>query len=217
MPILQIVRVWMSSPTLYLIDDDVAVSRALEAVGNLLRLPVLSFSSAESFLRFDFANAVGCLIVDIKLPGMNGLELQAALRERSCELPVIMISGHADVPLAVEAMRLGALTVLEKPFSLDKLKTHIQEALDLDRASRELKQIREQARSRLAQVTTREREVLDLICRGQTNKQIAAQLHLTLRAIEDRRARLMRRVGITSLAELLALVQQAELQEIQNS
>ena len=217
MPILQIVRVWMSSPTLYLIDDDAAVSRALEAVGNLLRLPVLSFSSAESFLKFDFANAVGCLIVDIKLPGMNGLELQAALRERSCELPVIVISGHADVPLAVEAMRLGALTVLEKPFSLDRLKTHIQEALELDRSSREIKQVREQARGRLANVTPREREVLDLIGRGQTNKQIAAQLHLTLRAIEDRRARLMRRVGVTSLAELLALVQQADLDDAQKS
>ncbi len=201
----------MPSPTLYLIDDDAAVSRALEAVGGWLRLPVLTFSSAENFLKFDLANAIGCLIVDIKLPGISGLELQAELRVRACDLPVIIISGHADVPLAVEAMRLGALTVLEKPFSLDKLKGHIEEALERDRSSREHKQVREQARGRLASVTPREREVLDLISRGQTNKQIASQLHLTLRAIEDRRARLMRRVGVTSLAELLTLVQQAEL------
>ncbi|TXT37577.1 MAG: LuxR family transcriptional regulator [Planctomycetota bacterium] len=204
----------MPTSTLYLIDDDAAVSRALEAVGDWLRMPVLSFSSAESFLKFDFANADGCLIIDIRLPGMTGLELQAALRERSCDLPVIIISGHADVPLAVEAMRLGALTVLEKPFSLDQLKTHIQEALELNRSCREQKQIREQARRRLALVTPREREVLDLIGRGLTNKQIAAQLHLTLRAIEDRRARLMRRVGAASLAELLTLVQQANLDEL---
>jgi FixJ family two-component response regulator len=199
----------MSSPTLYLIDDDLAVSRALEAVGELLRLPVLAFHSAESFLKHDLSNADGCLIVDIKLPGMNGLELQAALRERSCELPVIIISGHADVPLAVEAMRLGALTVLEKPFPLDRLKTHIQEALEVHRTRREAAQIRDQARERLAALTTREREVLDLIGRSLTNKQMAAELHLTLRAIEDRRARLMRRVGVSSLAELLTLVQQA--------
>ena len=201
----------MPTPTLYLIDDDAAVSRALEAVGIFLRVPVLAFSSAESFLKFDFANAAGCLIVDIRLPGMSGLELQAALRERSCDLPVIVISGHADVTLAVEAMRLGALTVLEKPFPLDRLKTHIQEALELDRSRRETNLLRDQARDRLAALTSREREVLDLIARGQTNKQIAAQLHLTLRAIEDRRARLMRRVGATSLAELLAIVQQANL------
>ena len=201
----------MPTPTLYLIDDDAAVSRALEAVGNLLRVPVLAFSSAESFLKFDFANAAGCLIVDIRLPGMSGLELQAALRERSCDLPVIIISGHADVTLAVEAMRLGALTVLEKPFPFDRLKTHIQEALELDRSRRETNLLRDQARDRLAALTSREREVLDLIVRGQTHKQIAAQLHLTLRAIEDRRARLMRRVGATSLAELLAIVQQANL------
>lgn len=204
----------MSTPTLYLIDDDAAVSRALEAVGDWLRMPVLSFSSGESFLKFDLENAVGCLIIDIRLPGMNGLELQAALRDRSCDLPVIIISGHADVPLAVEAMRLGALTVLEKPFSLDALRAHIQEALEQNRSSREQKQIREQARSRLALMTPREREVLELISRGMTNKQIAAQLHLTLRAIEDRRARLMRRMGVTSLAELLTLVQQANLGEV---
>ncbi len=204
----------MPAPTIYLIDDDRAVTYALEAVGNLLRLPVLTFSSAESFLKFDFASAVGCLIVDIKLPGMNGLELQAALCERSCDLPVIIISGHADVPLAVEAMRLGALTVLEKPFPLDQLTPHIRHAIELDRSRRELSQQRELARDRMATLTPREREVLELIIQGKTNKEIAAQLHLTLRAIEDRRSRLMRRVGVNSLAELLTLVQQAHLGEV---
>lgn len=206
----------MTTPTIYLIDDDRAVTYALEAVGNLLRLPVLTFSSAESFLKYDLANAVGCLIVDIKLPGMNGLELQAALRERSCELPVIIISGHADVPLAVEAMRRGALTVLEKPFPLDQLTPHIRHAIDVDRSSRELSQQRQLARDRMATMTPREQEVLDLVTQGKTNKEIAAQLHLTLRAIEDRRSRLMRRVGVNSLAELLTLVQQANLGEVQS-
>lgn len=204
----------MPTATLYLIDDDDAVSRALEVVGEWLRLPVLRFASAESFLKFDLADATGCAIVDIKLPGMNGLELQAAMKERSCELPVIIISGHADVPLAVEAMRRGALTVLEKPFSLERLKDHLQEALELDGSRREMKRLRESARQRLASMTPREREVLELIGRGQTNKQIAAELHLSLRAIEDRRARLMRRVGVTSLAELLTLVQQAQLADV---
>lgn len=203
----------MTTQTLYVIDDDEAISRAMQSVGELLRLPVLRFSSAESFLKIDLANAAGCAIVDIKLPGMNGIELQAALRERSCEVPVIVISGHADVPLAVEAMRRGALTLLEKPFSLETLKTHIQEALELDHARRESNRARNLARERLASLTPREREVLDLVSRGQTNKQIAAELHLTLRAIEDRRSRLMRRMGVNSLAELLSVVQQAGLGE----
>lgn len=203
----------MPTPTLYLIDDDDAISRAMQSVGELLRLPVLRFASAESFLKTDITDAAGCAIVDIKLPGMNGIELQAALRERSCEVPVIVVSGHADVPLAVEAMRRGALTVLEKPFSLEQLKTHIQEAMELDQSRREVRKLRDLARERLASLTQREREVLDLISRGQTNKQIAAELHLTLRAIEDRRARLMRRMGVNSLAELLSLVQQASLGE----
>lgn len=205
----------MPAPTIYLIDDDRAVTYALEAVGNLLRLPVLTFSSAESFLKFDLANAVGCLIVDIRLPGMNGLDLQAALRERSCELPVIIFSGHADVALAVEAMRRGALTVLQKPFPLDQLTPHIRQAIELDRTRRELSQQRQLARDRMATLTPREREVLDLLVQGKTNKEMAAQLHLTLRAIEDRRSRLMRRMGVNSLAELLTLIQQADLGEMQ--
>src|SRR3569832_1214503 len=122
----------MPTPTLYLIDDDDAISRAMQSVGELLHLLVLRFASVESFLKIDLTDATGCAIVDIKLLGMNGIELQAALRERSCEIPIIVISSHADVPLAVEAMRRGALTVLEKPFSLDQLKTHIQEAMELD-------------------------------------------------------------------------------------
>lgn len=203
----------MTTQTLYVIDDDEAISRAMQSVGELLRLPVLRFSSAESFLKIDLSDAAGCAIVDIKLPGMNGIELQAALRERSCEVPVIVISGHADVPLAVEAMRRGALTLLEKPFSLDRLKTHIEEALTLDCSRREARKQRDLARERLASLTPREREVLDLVSRGQTNKQIAAELHLTLRAIEDRRSRLMRRMGVNSLAELLSVVQQANLGE----
>lgn len=203
----------MPTQTLYVIDDDEAISRAMQSVGEWLRLPVLRFSSAESFLKIDLSDAAGCAIVDIKLPGMNGIELQAALRERLCEVPVIIISGHADVPLAVEAMRRGALTLLEKPFSLERLKTHIEEALALDSSRREARKQRDLARERLGSLTPREREVLDLVSLGQTNKQIAAELHLTLRAIEDRRARLMRRMGVNSLAELLSVVQQASLGE----
>ena len=199
----------MLPPTIHLVDDDAAVTRAIASVGTLMQIPVTAYSSAESFLKIDLTQRVGCLILDIRLPGMSGLELQAALSERKCELPIIVISGHADVPLAVEAMRRGALTVLQKPLSLDELMRHIRQAIELDQKRRDQHQHRNTARERLAALTAREREVLDLISQGLTNKESAAQLHLTLRAIEDRRARLMRRLAVRSVAELLLLVQQA--------
>jgi FixJ family two-component response regulator len=202
----------MTNPTVYLVDDDAAVARAITSLGSMMQLPVLAFTSAESFLNRneDELPREGCLVLDIRLPGMSGLDLQSTLRERHCEIPVIMISGHADVPLAVEAMRRGALTVLEKPFGLEVIKRHIQQALEIDRQRRHQSQQRDIVRDQLAKLTSREREVLALIPLGLTNKQMAAQLHLTLRAIEDRRSRLMRRLGVRSVAELLLLVQQAD-------
>lgn len=201
----------MSSPTVYLVDDDAAVTRAITSLGSLMQLRIRAFASAESLLEEDDLPREGCLILDIRLPGMSGLDLQTTLRERQCELPVIMISGHADVPLAVEAMRRGALTVLEKPFRLEVIMQHIRNAVELDRDRRDRARQRDLVRERLANLTPREREVLELIPQGLTNKQMAAQLHLTLRAIEDRRARLMRHLGVRSVAELLLLVQQAQV------
>ena len=200
----------MSPSKLFLIDDDPAIARAFEAVGELLKLPVLVFSSAEQFLEKARWDEPGCLILDIRLPGMSGLELLAKLRELGRELPVIVISGHADVPQAVLAMQYGAQTVLEKPFRLQTLIANIQEVLASDVQHREARRQRDDAQQRLALITDREREVLLLIARGLSNKQIAAELNLTLRAIEDRRSRLMRRVGARSLAELLNLLQLGE-------
>ena len=201
----------VSGPTVYLVDDDAAVTRAIASFGSLMQLRIRAFGSAESLLAEEELPGEGCLILDIRLPGMSGLDLQTTLRERQCELPVIMISGHADVPLAVEAMRRGALTVLEKPFGLEVIMQHIRNAVEVDRVQRDRARQRDSVRERLAKLTPREREVLALIPQGLTNKQMAAQLHLTLRAIEDRRARLMRHLGVRSVAELLLLVQQAQV------
>lgn len=200
----------MSGPTLFLVDDDEAIQRAMQAVGEMLQVPVRTFSSAENFLESDALQSEGCLVVDIKLAGMSGLELQRRLRELCCEMPIIVISGHADVPMAVQAMRQGAITVLTKPFRLDELIAHLQKAFADSDSRRAATLRRQEAQNRLATLTEREREVLTLISQGQTNKQMAAQLSLTLRAIEDRRARLMRRLNVRSVAELLALVQQAQ-------
>lgn len=194
-----------AKPTIYVVDDDPAVSRALASVGQLLELPVASFGSAADFLAaFDPAQP-GCLILDIKMPGMSGLELQKKLQEQGHDLPIIMISGHADVRIAVEAMSQGAVTLLEKLFRLDELIAHIRRALELDAARRAARDKQVELEAQFAQLTPKEWEVLDLLATGKSNKQIAAQLHLSVRAVEDRRARLMKKLQVRSVAELVQM------------
>lgn len=193
-------------PTIFVVDDDPGVSRAIQSVGQLLDLPVKSFASGGEFLGAYSASQPGCLVLDIKLPDTTGLELQQRLAEQEAGLPIIMISGHADVRIAVEAMSKGALTLLEKPFRLDDLIAKIRQALKLDEERRAVQARQSDARSRLARLTPREREVLELLIAGNSNKQMAVRLGLSLRAVEDRRGRLMKKLAVRSLAELVRLV-----------
>ena len=192
-------------PTIFVVDDDPGVSRALRSVAQLLEMDVRAFPSAEDFLAGYDPRQPGCLVLDIKMPGMTGLELQQRLATLDPPPPVIMISGHADVRIAVEAMSGGALTLLEKPFRLDELTAHIRKAVELDAARRTEAAERLKTESRFARLTEKEREVFDLVARGKTNKHIAADLHLSVRAVEDRRARLMKKLGVRSVAELVQL------------
>ncbi len=200
------------SETIFIVDDDPAVSHALECVGEFMNVPVRSFASADDFLMSVPLEATGCLILDLMLEGRSGLDLLRELRQRTSTLPVIVVSGHATVSIAVEAMQLNAITVLEKPFRLNDLMQKIEFAFRVDQSEREVRQEREAARSRIGQLTTREREVLVLVAKGFSNKQIAAHLGLSLRAIEDRRARLMRRLDSKSVADALMLLQRANMQ-----
>ncbi|MDY3552880.1 response regulator [Gemmata sp. JC717] len=195
-----------AEPTIFVVDDDEAVGRALASAGRLLGCPVRTFTSAQSFLGAYERDQPGCLVLDIKMPGMTGLELQRALADANLNIPVVMISGHADVRIAVEAMTLGALTLLEKPFRLEELLTHVRRALEKDRAERANRQHAADADARLAALTPKEREVLDLIAAGKTNREMADALGLSVRAVEDRRARLMKKVDARSVAELVKLL-----------
>ena len=193
-------------PTIYVVDDDEAVCKALSSAGRLLGHPVRGFGSAREFLNAYPPSGPGCLVLDIKMPEMTGLELQRKLIDDGVGLPVVIVSGHADVRIAVEAMTLGAVTLLEKPFRLDELLGHLREAIDRDTKLRADRQRRSEADARLAALTAKEREVLELIAAGRTNKQIAADLDLSVRAVEDRRSRLMRKVQARSIAELVQLL-----------
>lgn len=195
----------MTAPTIFVVDDDDAVRKAVASAGGLLGHPVRAFASAADFLAAYTRNQPGCLVLDVKMPGMTGLELQRKLADDGVTLPVVMISGHADVRIAVEAMTLGAVTLLEKPFGLDELLTHIRRAIDKDAANRAARTQADGVRARLAALTDKEREVLDHVLAGRTNKEIAEALGLSVRAVEDRRARLMKKTGANSLAELVAL------------
>ncbi|MBI5761611.1 MAG: response regulator transcription factor [Planctomycetales bacterium] len=192
-------------PTIFVVDDDPAVSRALARVGELLGFPVRAFASGAEFLQgYDKAQP-GCLVLDLKMPGMTGLELQQKLAEQHIGLPVIVISGHADVRIAVEVMSRGALTLLEKPFRLEELTTHIRRAVELDATLRATQARLATVETLVGKLTVKEREVLDLIAAGKTNKQIASVLRVSIRAVEDRRGRLMKKLGVRSIAELVQL------------
>lgn len=195
-----------AEPTLFVVDDDEAVGRALTSAGRLLGHPVRVFASADAFLGAFDRDAPGCLVLDIRMPGMTGLELQSALADAGATIPVVMISGHADVRTAVEAMTLGAVTLLEKPFRLDELLTHVRRAIEKDRTDRAARELTADADARLAALTPKEREVLELIAAGKTNRDMADALGLSVRAVEDRRARLMKKVDAKSVAELVKLL-----------
>lgn len=191
--------------TIFVVDDDAAVGRALESAGKLIGCSVRVFASAAEFLAA-YDDAPGCLVLDIRMPGMTGLELQRKLADDGIGVPVVMISGHADVRIAVEAMTLGAVTLLEKPFRLEELLTQVRKALDRDSTARAARQQTADADARLAALTSKEREVLDLVATGKTNREMADALKLSVRAVEDRRARLMRKVNAGSVVELVRLL-----------
>ena len=194
-----------AEPTIFVVDDDAAVGRAITSAGKVLGHPVRAFASAPEFLAA-YSDEPGCLVLDIRMPGMTGLELQRKLADDGANIPVVMISGHADVRIAVEAMTLGAVTLLEKPFRLDELVVSVRKALEKDASARAARQKSADADARLSALTAKEREVLELIAAGKTNREMADALGLSVRAVEDRRARLMKKVNAGSVAELVKLL-----------
>jgi len=189
-----------------MVDDDPAMLRALTALVKSVFPRVEAFSSAADFLATYREHQPGCLVLDVEMPGMNGIELQRKLVQDKVSLPVVFVSGCGNVALAVEAMRLGAVNFLEKPVQDKALWDSVRKALVLDEQIRRRLARRQQAEERLACLTPGECEVAHLILEGKMNKEIAAQLGLSTRAIEDRRMRLMAKMNVNSLVELIQLV-----------
>jgi FixJ family two-component response regulator len=186
----------------YLVDDDVSIREALTGLLEALGLTVVSFESAESFLRHERADEAACLLLDLQLPAMNGLELQKRLAA-SPNLPVIFITGHGDIPSSVRAMKAGAHEFLTKPVDREALTTAIRTALALNRETRRQQAEMADLRARLSRLTPREREVLSLIVSGYLNKQVAAALRITEVTVQIHRGRIMRKMAVSSFAELV--------------
>jgi FixJ family two-component response regulator len=194
----------------FIVDDDEAVRGSLKLLLKTLGLPAQVYGSAQEFLSAFDAQRSGCLVLDIRMPGMSGLELQEELNARGALLPIIFITGHGDVPMAVEAMQRGAMDFLQKPFRDQDLLDRINKALEKDRTGRELLGNRERIRARIADLTPRERQVMAMVTQGKANKVIAADLELSQRTVEIHRAHLMEKMGANSLAHLVRMVIDAE-------
>jgi FixJ family two-component response regulator len=191
-------------PTVFIVDDDPAVQRAVGIVARSLSCEVRMFGSASEFLLGYAEGTPGCLVLDVRMPEMSGIELQKMLVDAGVRLPVIMMSGHADIPMAVTAMSQGAFTFLQKPFRMPELTSAIEQAVQQSLAEQELHQQQTEVLTRLKSLTSKEREVLDLLLEGRSNKEIASHLSISLRAVEDRRARLMKRMEAASIVELVS-------------
>lgn len=200
-----------SRPTVFLVDDDQAVRNALELLLETAGLRTESFDSAEAFLAACDPARPGCLVLDIRMPGISGMRLQELLDARDIRLPIIFLTGHGNVSMSARAFRRGAVDFMEKPFDEDLLLERINEAIRRDRSDRDTRHRQADAAARLASLTPRESEVLWLIVAGRTNKEIAALLDLSNRTVETHRGRIMAKTGARTLADLIALTQQSRL------
>jgi two-component system response regulator FixJ len=192
-------------PTLFIVDDDEAVRESLQLLLESAGHSVRSFASGSEFLTAMPSSEDGCLITDVRMPGIGGLDVQERLRDEHIALPVIVITGHGDVPLAVRAMKAGAVDFVEKPFTEQAILAAVERALEIGRRKPKVGIEVADAEARLSQLTEREHEVLRLLVAGKPNKIIAYELGISPRTVEIHRARVMEKTRARSLSELVRL------------
>ena len=196
-----------TNETIFLIDDDISVREGLTALIESVDLPVRAFGSAAEFLTAKPVHAEGCVVLDINMPGMNGLDLQREMNAAGVPLPVIFLTGHGDIPMTVQALKAGAVHFLTKPVRADDLLAAIRQALETDRKARSERAEMRGLRERFDLLAPRERQVMHLVASGRLNKQIAHELGISERTIKLYRGQVMRKMGADSLADLVKQAQ----------
>ena len=194
-----------SEPIVHIVDDDSAIRSSLSFLMKSVGFDSRAYASAEAFLDQADLDRLGCLVVDVRMHGMSGLELQQLLNERGSKLPVIIITGHGDVPMAVQAMKAGAVDFLEKPYDNELLIMRIRQCLQEVSIEQNRESKVAKAKSALAQLTPREREVMNLLVAGKHNKAIADDLDISVRTAEAHRAKVMKKLHADSLSHIVRI------------
>jgi len=196
------------APTAYIVDDDESIRTLWRWLMESNGIAVKTFATAAEFIDSYRNVGTGCLVLDLKLPGMSGLELQEYLHRRSIEIPIVFVTGHGDVPAAVSALKGGAVDFVQKPFSYKDVLSVIEKAFETDAKIRKKRMQQSRIAGRLATLTEREQEVLQRVIEGKPNKIIAAELDISVKTVEFHRAKVMEKMGVTSVAELVQFAMQ---------
>ncbi len=198
-------------PVIFVVDDDPSIRRSLRRLFRFAGFAVEEFASAQEFLARERPNALGCLVLDVRMPGMTGLALQEAILAAGLSIPIVFLTGHGDVPTSVRAMKAGAVDFIEKPFDRGVLLDTVRKAIERHRQARQQDAELAEARELLGRLTPREREVMDMVVQGVLNKRIALHLGITERTVKAHRAQVMEKLGFASAAELARLVERVNL------